>query len=463
MICTAPAHSGRLNAFQKVMLQWSSLHPYNATHTFKLAGPLRRERLQAAIEETFWEQGLGIAHLSADGQTFRHEADPAPQIEVLPGVGGEEALAAQISRELNRPFERPISRPFRFSVVEAGPEAHYLVLAYDHWVADSVAARLVTRHVLGRYLDLAIPENDASLERYPETYRDVFARRWRGPRLAGAAVRSLRQWNGNRKAWRVACWPSTQWTLNYHLYTTFPGTASRLREFARAQEATVHDVILAALGLAMAQYLPARGRNQELALGSIVDSRGAAEADLSQSLGVFLSYYLVRNKFDRAVGLDDATRRIAALTRPVKQGQRYLDSMVNMQLINGLWPRLPERAKPHFLRGIMPMTAGVSNVLVRDAWMNDHRDVILDYSRAASTGPMLPLVLTPTTFGDQMNFGVSYRTAGFTGAKLHGIMTALLEQIERAGKANVTPRPHVAVPLRTSRRGKTAPALPQVA
>lgn len=455
--------TGRLNAFQKVMLQWGGLHPYNATHTYKLAGPLRLERLREAIRQTYQEHQLGVAHLTADGQGFRHEADPAPEVEVLSGAAQGDALAKQVSRELNRPFERPVCRPFRFSVLEAGPQAHYLVLAYDHWAADSVAARLLSRHVLGRYLGLSIPENQESLDLYPATYRSVFHRRLHGAGLAGAAFRSLRQWNGNRRAWRAACWPSTQWTLDYQHYTTFPGTATRLREFARQQQATVHDVLLAALGLAMVQHLPARGQQQGLALGSIVDTRGAAEAELSQTMGVFLGYYLVREQLDRAVPLDEATRRIAARTGPVKERQGYLDSMLNMQVVNSLWPCLSERVKPHFMRVALPMTAGVSNVLVREPWMNDHADVILDYGRGAPTGPMLPLVITPTTFGDQMNIGVTYRTAGFTQAKIDAIMTALLEQLERAGKAEPSRQRRLVGPLRRAVQPETSPALARVA
>ena len=44
-------------------------------------------------------------------------------------------------------------------------------------------------------------------------------------------------------------------------------------------------------------------------------TRTMAEQDVAAPFGAFLGYYLVRNKPDPAVGLDEATRRIAAGSR----------------------------------------------------------------------------------------------------------------------------------------------------
>ena len=168
MICQTSTACGRLNAFQKVMLQWSSLHPYNATHVYKIAGPLRSGDLGEAVEATFRCHGLGIAHLSADGQSFRHETDTQPEVEVVAGGDDPESnLKEYLSRALNRPFERPTSHPFRFAAIDAGPQSHYVILAYDHWVADAYAARLVLRSVLCQYLPLAIPEEPGATGTLP--------------------------------------------------------------------------------------------------------------------------------------------------------------------------------------------------------------------------------------------------------------------------------------------------------
>jgi len=39
-------------------------------------------------------------------------------------------------------------------------------------------------------------------------------------------------------------------------------------------------------------------------------------------------------------------------------------------------------------------------------------------------------VLTPTTFGDDLSIGVTYRIAGFSRQKIDGIMDMFMDQIE---------------------------------
>jgi hypothetical protein len=419
------------------MLQWSSLYPYNATHVYKIAGPLRPGDLSKAVAGALCFHGLGIAHLLEDGQSYRHETDIQPEVEIIAGGNDAENEAIRHLRcALNRPFERPTSHPFRFAAIDAGPQSHYVVLAYDHWVADAHAARLLLQSVLSRYLPLTAPESQEPMERYPGTYREVFRGRLHGGQLALAALRAVGQWNRNRSAWRVACWSNTQWEIDYRLYSTIPGTVARLREFARGNGATVHDVLLAAFGRALAEVMPSRGRRNGLALGSIVDMRSISDEDLSRSMGAFLGYYLVRRDHDTSVHLDEATRQIAARTSSIKMHHRYMDSVINMEFINSVWPWLSATAKRHFMRKSLPMSGGVSNVVVRDAWMNQNRDVILDYHRGVSTGPSVPIVLSPTTFGDHLNIGVSYRIAGFSRAKIDALMDMFRDQIEHPNKAS---------------------------
>jgi len=436
MICQSFNLSGRLNAFQKVMLHWSELHPYNAAHVYKIAGPLRLGKLEEAIADAYWFNGFGAVEIDEDGVSYHHEPDEATEILVLRGGDGPEAvLAGELTRNLNRPFDRPRCQPIRYSVIDASPWAHYVVATYDHWVADSVAARLILRHVLGRYCGLAIPENETPVDLYGGTYRDAFSRQLGGARVAAAAARAVTQWIQSRSCARVAYASAGQMALQCELRRVGPEAVARLRQFARSLGATVHDVILAALGRAMADFLPRRSRRQtpEVALGTIVDTRADAEADLANSLGTFLGYYVVRCRPETSAGLGDLVQRVAEATQPIKAGRRYLDSLVNMQIINAIWPRLCNATKPHFMRKVLPLLAGVSNVFLRDTWIERQGATrILDYLRVAPTGPSIPLVLAPTTVAGHMNIGVTYRITGFTRAKIDGILDAFMDQIERA-------------------------------
>jgi hypothetical protein len=438
MICRATSPVGRLNAFQRVMLQWSELHPYNAAHTYQLSGPLNLPALREAIRETLEHNGLGIAEIDPEGLSYRHEAIDASQSAEVALVGGEglpeKRLAAHLARELNEPFARPRCQPFRFSVVDAGPTSHYVSLTYDHWVADSVGARLLMRHVLGRYLKLDIPENQGTLDLYPGTYREVFAHRLHGSHLAMPVLRSIRSWIDNRAAWRVAYASVSQMAIGYAMYAVRPGTVQKVCRFAHANEASVNDVFLAVLARALANFLPRRAAKagaRHMALGTIVDTRGDAGEDLSESLGTFLGYFVTRVAGDQTVSLDGLTRHIAATTRLQKAQRSYLDSAVNYRVASAIWPRLKPESRLHFARRALPLTAGISNVYLRGTWIDQQgAGRILDVRRAVSNGPTLPLVVSPTTLGENMNIAVTYRLTGFSQAKIDGIMESFVNQLE---------------------------------
>ena len=182
-----------------------------------------------------------------------------------------------------------------------------------------------------------------------------------------------------------------------------------------------------------------------MSLGSIVDTRPMAAGDLSRTVGVFLAYYLVRRGRDRDAGLAETTREVAEMTRPIKQRQRYPDSVVNMKFINAIWPCLRESWKPHFMRKALPMTAGVTNVVLA-------RTVA---GREPRTDPRLqPRLAAPsecaagpgaTTLGDEMTIGVTYRATGFSQEKIDGVVEMLLDQLEhptqgsRAGRERPSP------------------------
>jgi hypothetical protein len=168
-----------------------------------------------------------------------------------------------------------------------------------------------------------------------------------------------------------------------------------------------------------------------LSLGTIVDTRPDSEQDLAQSLGTYLAYFLVRCRPDKHIGLGELTERIAGVTRPIKAKRRFLDSAVSMKFMSALWPLVKDSTKPHFARKALPLTAGVSNLVLRDAWLSRQGSSrILEYMRGVSTGPIMPLVLSPTTFDGQLNVGVTYRVTAFTRGKIDGILSSFLEQIE---------------------------------
>ena len=63
-----------------------------------------------------------------------------------------------------------------------------------------------------------------------------------------------------------------------------------------------------------------------------------------------------------------------------------------------------------FYRKRLPLAGGISNVNLNRSWPAEfHPTPLLEYIRASPTGPMMPLVFTPTTLGDRLHFGLTYR------------------------------------------------------
>ena len=404
----------------------------------------------AAVGRTYDELGVGIVELDSRVRSFRHEAGEAPEIDVITGPQPEQSLVELMGREINRPFARPRYEPFRFSLVDAGAGYHEVVLGYDHWVADSIAARLLLKHVLGHYLGMRLPEGEEPLERYPGTYRHMFGGRLRGLQLAGAGLGLMGQWLRNRSTMHVPCWSNSEMALGFQLRPTCSGTPARLHSFARAHQATVHDVMLAALARSIAAFLPRRAREggKSMGLGTIVDTRRDACDDLSRTLGTFLAYYAVHCRPDQHAGLGELGCQIGATTAQIKSRRGYFNSVVNMKFVETIWPFLGETTRRHFMRKALPLVGGISNVYLPDDWINRQASGrILRYARGASTGPMTPLVLTPTTVGDEMNVGASYRLTAFSSSQIGGILDMFLEQIEprrAAADRQAAPRPGAA-------------------
>jgi hypothetical protein len=88
------------------MLQWGSLHPYNAAHAYQIQGPLRDGRLRQSLREAMEFNGLGAVGIADDGRTYAHHADSTPpDLEVLRGEGDLDAqLALHLGDRLNEPF-----------------------------------------------------------------------------------------------------------------------------------------------------------------------------------------------------------------------------------------------------------------------------------------------------------------------------------------------------------------------
>src|SRR5271154_1523045 len=124
-----------LNIFQKCIRIWEEAHPYNAAQILHVAGDADVAKIAAAWNEALAASGLGIARVV--GRRFCFEPAPTQSIAIVDAKPG---LDAFITHEINRPFDE--SMPFRPFVIP-GNGAHHLGVFYQHWVADSIAMRML--------------------------------------------------------------------------------------------------------------------------------------------------------------------------------------------------------------------------------------------------------------------------------------------------------------------------------
>src|SRR3989338_3601315 len=92
---------GKLGTFQKTMLHWRELHPYNASHTVRISGPLDRGRLEDAIRSTLTQYGLTGLVLDKRRRRYRYEGGPSSAaVTLIEGAGNPlRALSAEIENQ----------------------------------------------------------------------------------------------------------------------------------------------------------------------------------------------------------------------------------------------------------------------------------------------------------------------------------------------------------------------------
>jgi len=382
-----------LNLFQRLMLQWDRLHPYNAGQILKLAGPG-----DATAIETAWREALAAIDFGSCAPGVRH----AP-----PG----QSLSDFVSAELNRPFHDPREPPWR-PFVYSQSDHHYVGIVYHHYAADSVSIRLLLREW---FLRLYAP---AEARGVPLRNRGAPYGAFFGPRrarwsVAKAMLSAVRWANRNRHIARVNYPNSDDFASRFIVHDLGDGLVPPLLEYARAHGATLNDLFLAVVAQVCHRFVPLvfTSRRPDMALGTIVDLRPYASQDLSETFGLYLGFTSVTC---RPADLDDfprLLRAIAAQSRADKEGRVALHSPVRMLAALAVGtvysrPRLVE-----FYRKRVPLAGGISNINLNRDWpARFHPSPLLDYVRVSPTGPMMPLVFTPTTLGDHLHVGFTYRS-----------------------------------------------------
>jgi hypothetical protein len=407
----------KLNIFQRLTRQWDALHPYNAAQAMRIAGDVDDLEAATKLAQTLAELQVGWATL-----TGRHYVPSAPPgagdvpLEIMPdGM----SLDVHISNELNRPFAvdgGPTLRPFL--VRDVG--SYWLGVIYHHWAADSASIRALLREW---FLRLYEPERARRTAFVPARLGYLRAV---GPRSAGwdavGGLLDAARWSSRFKSVRRLDRSLMDQIAGSGVATHFSrhelpdGLVRLLRAAAKQRDATLNDLFLAVLAYAVDKYVveQPRFRRHALALGTIVDLRPRSATlkglDAAEAFGLYLGFTNVVVRPQDLADIERLIARIAAQNRHNNRAKAPETGLLRMAAGVAAGTIMRGESLLEFYRKRLPLGGGISNVNMARTWVDDrHPELILDYVRASPAGPMLPLVITPTTLGNRLHFGMTCR------------------------------------------------------
>ena len=431
---------GRLNSFQRMMLNWEDVRAFNAVHVARLDRRIPSTEVETRIIQTL--STLGIRAIEFDNARRRYEYfsdGPRPQFRVVEPSGDTRAdLSAEIGSQLNRPFSEGRHSPFRFFyLLERG--GCYLGMAYHHVIGDAAAVGLVMQRLLRQLVTpSAAPE---PIDLYPSPVSDQFSHELSLSRLPAVFSAAVSELAAYRKCHRLSFGDQRNGRVGFRIIDTALSTRELLAT-ARRLDVKVQDLAFAALFEAMSSVVPYEkriaSRRSELALTAAIDLRRHASGALRDALGQFLSSFAVTHPLPAGISFPELVKQVNQRTQQIKQKRSYFAQSAMHSISNAIWPLLPRSAKIQPLRYVCPFVGTISNMNLT----NRFSDLpVRDYLRAASTGPVMPLMLDITTLGETFNLTLMYRQSAFSEDQIDRIGQHVRSRLGKSDRRG--PRLHV--------------------
>ncbi len=426
--------TGRYNQFQRTMLQWSSLHPYNAVHVVHIGRAIDPGHFGNRLNHVLTLSGLGNLSIDSKGGFFRfHGGNP----ECIPQIidGGNDPIGAlhhEMERQLNEVFhfDRPFT-PFRFFLLSTGDES-FVGISYFHAVAD---AESITR--------LLLEIVRASFDEVPQPIRDETLRPSGEGRLPTegplAAVRrswsALARIRGMRSSFRPPRCKITDFRNEFSGLSLNREETAALLATAREWGLTINDLCLAALLLALAPVTPDRflKRRPRLSVGCVVNLRNDLAPKTRNYFGLFLGSFAVSHKVEGEISLRELADSVRAQTLAIKKRKLYLAAPLEFMISRFIFGRISREKQCNFYRKSYPLWGSITNMKMDGLCNNLEVAPIRDYYRAVSAGPAMPLVIAVTGVEGHLNFGASYRPTTLPATEVEGIMDRFIGQLKSAG------------------------------
>ncbi|MEO6928852.1 MAG: hypothetical protein ABI190_06760 [Casimicrobiaceae bacterium] len=427
------AFPGKFNLFQRMMLRWRGLHPYNAVHVTSVPVAYAEDVVGARIAAVLGHWGIGGHVLNASRRRYVYRGGiSAPLLRSLACPSAAEAdlqLVTEIEHELNLAFD--IGAPLRFFAI-CWPGGFMLGLAYDHFIAggDSIASLLgaIVQALTGD--EVGATAGHARPALYPPTYWALLRSRTRWFVSALAAMPALAR--ESKRSVRVKDRDADDPRNAYALIRVAPTELAALRRHARDFGVTLHDLVIALLLLALSPLAAARRgehTRREIGVASIVNIRKDFEGKHATAFGQFLASMRVTHAVPDGISLADLARDVRNATLPIKRNHLYLRTLFGLAAASCAWPFMSRAQRNRFYSKHYPAWAGISMLDVDPLWPQ-HLPSPSRYTRAVSTGPLTPAVLAISTTAQSMAIGVSWRPSALPNGFAHDLQ-ARVEQCAR--------------------------------
>ena len=418
------------------MLLWDEMHAYNAVHVVRVPAAFDAERLRGGLSRVLEDRGLTGLHLDAKGRAFEF-CGGAAVIDLAVCDGRDdprEALRAEMERQINVRFDhRAAFTPFRFFAVRDGEggDSFWLGVVYFHAIADAEPIVRLACDFVAEYAGVA-----AKRERW-----NCDAKGRRAPMRLFMWLRKLlglpAQFRALRKAIRPGCSDANDFGNGLELFILSSAELSALIAAGKKFGVTVNDFFLALLMHAFAPLGEAvrRDGRDRISLGCIVNARRDLGITGDDSFGLVLGGFSVACGIAETADLPQLARSIAAQTRRFKCGGLHLANALEMGFVLRLMSLFSTNQRRRFYPKNYPLWGGLTNMNLTTLPVDAAAGRPSDYVRAVSTGPVTPLVLSVTSFGNGVNLSMSYRTSVFSRQDISTVRERFTAAIRGLGVA----------------------------
>ena len=428
--------AGRLNIFQRAMLIWNDLHPYNAVHTVEVSEPLNMDRLSSTLNSVLEAHKLTGLILDKTTKTYEYKGSPAAVkiSEISAGDNAGLALNDQIQQQLNTAINlEENGTPFRFTVIRTDA-SFFFSIVYLHVTAGAESLVLLMQDIVNAYLGLKERGLSPPVNLYPDTYG-----RWlrRHPLIILRKIANLPllYWQLNH-SWRPCYRDEMNVNIGFESFSLDAKRLQLLKQASKAWGVTLNDLFLAFMFKVFASLsdhrVDSKKRNR-FSIGTIVNIRNNLEVDSRHTFGLFLGSFVTTHPVPQGINIEQLAGDIQRQTSRIKSTRRYMGTPIDLALsIRSLSILSLERRKK-FYQKHYPLWGGLTNMNLNTIWPQPKDEHAINYFRAVSTGPTTPMVLSVTTVQDKVNIGVSYRTTVFTKADIDQVQSevqGLFKQLE---------------------------------